>query len=212
MTDLFEALGAESGGEAPVAPPRDEAETGPGSGSAGDADLLAEVAADPGAEAASQEAQEETGQDEQPAPGNGTAAAQRPEQANVVEEDPYDFDRCLITVAMAMMPEDGSPDGRTVMLGVRNHQDEPIMIKCRLNDLRPLPDPIQQLLEQLKEQLPARSEKAAQRRAKAAESRKKGAAARAAPAARAKKAGKAQPASLNLFEMFDQPSQPEASQ
>jgi len=82
----------------------------------------------------------------------------------VVEEDVYEFGKCLITVAMGLLPDNGDPNGRLVMLGVRNHQDEPLLSTCRLNDLMPLPDPIQQLIEQLKEQLPARSEKAAGRR------------------------------------------------
>ena len=58
---------------------------------------------------------------------------------NVVEQDPYNFDQCLITIAMALMPDDGNPEGRPVMLGVRNHQDEPLMGACRLSDLMPSP-------------------------------------------------------------------------
>jgi hypothetical protein len=131
-----------------------------------------------------------------------------PKQVNVVEEDPYEFEKCLITVAMALMPDDGSPDGRRVMLGVRNHQDEPIMTTCRLSDLMPLPDPIQKLLEQLKEELPARSEKATDRKAKAAEAKKKLASSvksKSKPApAPAKKAEKAKPTTMNLFDMFDE--------
>jgi hypothetical protein len=72
----------------------------------------------------------------------------------------------------------------------------------------PLPDPILQLLEQLKQQLPARSEKAAGKRAKAKEDEEKRKAAgskiktptKAAP----QKAEKTKPTSMNLFEMFDQ--------
>ncbi len=132
-------------------------------------------------------------------------------QVNVVEEDPYEFDQCLITVAMALMPDDGSPDGRKVMLGVRNHQDEPLLTTCRLSDLMPLPDPVQQLIEQLKEQLPARSEKAVERK-KAAEEKKKAASAprtKVAPAAKSKKAEGSRTAAMNLFDMFDQRSQEE---
>ena len=135
-------------------------------------------------------------------------APQKP--VNVVEEDVYEFDKCLITVAMGLMPDDGDPNGRLVMLGVRNHQDEPILSTCRLNDLMPLPDPIQQLIEQLKEQLPARSEKAAAKKAKAKQDEEKRKAAgnkiktpvKAAP----QKAEKPKPTSMNLFDMFDQKS------
>ena len=133
-------------------------------------------------------------------------APQKP--VNVVEEDVYEFDKCLITVAMGLMPDDGDPNGRLVMLGVRNHQDEPILSTCRLNDLMPLPDPIQQLIEQLKEQLPARSEKATAKKAKVKQDDEKRKAAgskiktptKPAP----QKAEKPKPTSMNLFEMFDQ--------
>jgi cell division septation protein DedD len=105
------------------------------------------------------------------------------------------------------MPDDGDPNGRLVMLGVRNHQDEPILSTCRLNDLMPLPDPIQQLLEQLKEQLPARSEKAVAKKAKAAEANKKASGTpktTSTPKTAPKKAEKPKPTSMNLFDMFDQ--------
>jgi len=159
-----------------------------------------------------EESAENAAGDEIPAASGTTSTAtsqpapQKP--VNVVEEDVYEFDKCLITVAMGLMPDDGDPNGRLVMLGVRNHQDEPILSTCRLNDLMPLPDPIQQVIEQLKEQLPARSEKAAGKKAKAREDEEKRKAAgkktktpvKAAP----KKAEKPKPTSMNLFDMFDQ--------
>ena len=151
--------------------------------------------------------------DEIPAAASGTAspatsqpAPQKP--VNVVEEDAYEFDKCLITVTMGFMPYDGDPNGRLVMLRVRNHQDEPVLSICRLNDLMPLPDPIQQLLEQLKEQLPARSEKAVAKKAKSKQDEEKRKSAgnktktptKAAP----EKAEKPKPTNMNLFDMFDQ--------
>jgi hypothetical protein len=151
--------------------------------------------------------------DEIPAAASGTASTATSQPApqkpvNVVEEDVYEFDKCLITVAMGLLPVDGDPNGRLVMLGVRNHQDEPIISTCRLNDLMPLPDPIQQLLEQLKEQLPGRSEKAVAKKAKSKQDEDKRKAAgskiktptKAAP----QKAEKPKPTSMNLFDMFDQ--------
>ena len=138
-----------------------------------------------------------------------TAAQPTVKQVNVVEEDLYDFNKCLISVALGMLPNDGNPDGRLVMLGVRNHQDEPIFTTCRMNELTPLPDPIQQLLEQLKEQLPARSEKAARKKAKAKaeEEKRKAAISKTKPAAAKavpQKVEKPKPTSMNLFDMFDQ--------
>jgi hypothetical protein len=83
-----------------------------------------------------------------------------------------------------------------------------ILFTCRLNDLMPLPDPIQQLIEQLKEQLPARSKKAVAKKAKAKNDEEKRKAAgnkiktsvKAAP----QKAEKPKPTSMNLFDLFDQ--------
>jgi hypothetical protein len=148
--------------------------------------------------------------DEADSPAEAKTGEKKPEESkpvNVVEQDPYNFDQCLITIAMALMPDDGNPEGRPVMLGVRNHQDEPLMGTCRLSDLMPLPDPVQQLIEQLKADLPVRSERTAKRRKdeedkrKAAleKSKKKTPGIKPASA----KAKKAEAASVNLFEMFD---------
>jgi hypothetical protein len=164
-------------------------------------------------ESTDEESGENAAGDEIPAAVSGTASTATSQPApqksiNVVEEDVYEFDKCLITLAIGLMPDDGDPNGRLVMLGVRNHQDEPILSTCRLNDLMPLPDPIQQLIEQLKEQLPARSEKAAAKKAKAREDEEK----RRATGNKTKppvkttpqKAEKPKPTSMNLFDMFDQ--------
>ena len=226
MTDLFDAVSTPPEEETPVTP-QSEPET---EATGEENQVLAESPAEPGSE----EIIEETGVDAEPedtgevaeneeTPGAETVPAdeqstekkpEAPKQVNVVEEDPYDFDKCLITVAMALLPDDGSPDGRKVMLGVRNHQDEPILATCRLSDLMPLPDPVQQLLEQLKEQLPARSEKAVAKKTKAKEDEEKrkaynskGKATQKTPPAKPKKAEKPKPTAMNLFDMFDQPSQ-----
>ena len=219
MTDLFDTV---SGGEPSHAPEpaalepvveeknqllaEEEAATGP--------EELTGTEAEDGTTV---EGEEGTGDnadgDEIPTAASGTASTATSQPApqkpvNVVEEDVYEFDKCLITVAMGLLPVDGDPNGRLVMLGVRNHQDEPIISTCRLNDLMPLPDPIQQLLEQLKEQLPARSEKAVAKKAKSKQDEDKRKAAgskiktptKAAP----QKAEKPKPTSMNLFDMFDQ--------
>ena len=225
MTDLFDTVG---GGEPSPALAPESAALEPAVEEKNQLLAEEEAAAEPeeltgtAAEAedgTTEEGEEESGEnaagDEIPATdsvttSNATSQPTPQKPVNVVEEDVYEFDKCLITVAMGLMPDDGDPNGRLVMLGVRNHQDEPILSTCRLNNLMPLPDPIQQLIEQLKEQLPARSEKAAGKKAKAKEDEEKRKAVgnktktpvKAAP----KKAEKPKPTSMNLFDMFDQKS------
>jgi len=220
MADLFETLGSGPGdGNSPAvlsdpAPAAEENQLlATAATEAGDADTVIEEADENVSPVGVHEDGEELSESET-VPTSIDITEKKPDQKpiNVVEEDPYDFDKCLITVAMALMPDDGNPDGRKVMVGVRNHQDEPLLATCRLGDLAPLPDPIQQLLEQLKEQLPARSEKASERKKKAEEAKKKlasktKAAAKASSPAQAKKTEKAKPTTINLFDMFDQPSQ-----
>jgi cell division septation protein DedD len=175
-------------------------------------ELAGAVAGEESTEESEGESGENSAGGEIPVAASGTASTATSQPApqkpvNVVEEDAYEFDKCLITVAMGFMPDDGDPNGRLVMLGVRNHQDEPILSTCRLNDLMPLPDPIQQLLEQLKDQLPARSEKAVAKKAKAAEANKKASGTpktTSTPKTAPKKAEKPKPTSMNLFDMFDQ--------
>jgi hypothetical protein len=172
-----------------------------------------EITEDGGEESAEEESGDNAAGDEIPAAASGTTSTatsqpttQKP--VNVVEEDVYEFGKCLITVAMGFMPDNGDPNGRLVMLGVRNHLDEPIFSTCRLNYLMPLPDPIQQLIEQLKEQLPARSEKAAGKKAKAKEEEEKrkaiGNKIKTPVKTTPQKAERPKPTSMNLFEMFDQ--------
>ncbi len=71
-------------------------------------------------------------------------------------EEPYEYDHCTILVGLQLLPDDGDLAGRSVVVGVRNHRDAPILRVVRLNDLGPLPPVIGQLLDQLRADLPAR--------------------------------------------------------
>jgi|GEM_PF-2108397 len=218
VTDLFDSF---DGDKTPSVPATEPGAVEP----AGDEDgqVLAEEEAGEEGEGGTAEGEEsdtegkdggETEEEASATPTDNTNPSTTPvpaaqKQVNVVEEDPYEFDKCLITIAMAWMPDDGNPDGRMVMLGVRNHQDEPILVTVRLSDLMPLPDPIQQLIDRLKEQLPARSAKAAEKKAKTKEEEEKRKAARSKStgksnkAAAPKKAEKPKPTTMNLFDMFE---------
>ena len=141
MNDLFDALGGEESSPAPepAAPEpavEEKNQVLDEEDSAEPEELTGTVAEDEAAEESDEEStEEENGENvagnETPAAASeaaSTAASQPATQkpVNVVEEDVYEFDKCLITLAMGLMPDDGDPNVRLVMLGVRNHQDEPV--------------------------------------------------------------------------------------
>ncbi|MEH2067906.1 MAG: hypothetical protein V7K47_07020 [Nostoc sp.] len=68
----------------------------------------------------------------------------------------YEFSNCPITVNLQIFPEDGSPEGRQILIGIRNHQDPPIFKSHRLNDFADIPQLLNELFVQLQAELPAR--------------------------------------------------------
>ncbi|MFN6474029.1 MAG: hypothetical protein RMY36_030740 [Nostoc sp. SerVER01] len=68
----------------------------------------------------------------------------------------YEFPNCPITISLQIFPEDGSPEGRQILIGIRNHQDPPIFKSHRSNDLACIQQLIDELLAQLQAELPAR--------------------------------------------------------
>ncbi|SRR5258706_15732972 len=113
---------------------------------------------------------------EEPAP---TPAAQpenktpaKPEKiVNPVLADPYEFDKCTVAIQIVLLPADGDPHGREVVIGVRTHQDTPIIRVFRLDQV-PFQSPITDLLEELKAQLPGRAMEKIQRETKETKKRK----------------------------------------
>ena len=57
-------------------------------------------------------------------------------------EEPYDFDRCTIQIGIQLLPADGNPAGRPIVVGVRNHADAPIIRFMHQHELGTLPDAI----------------------------------------------------------------------
>ena len=60
------------------------------------------------------------------------AAANRPSTSTPAQcaarvEEPYDFDRCTIQIGLQLLPDDGDPAGRPIVVGVRNHADAPVI-------------------------------------------------------------------------------------
>jgi hypothetical protein len=99
------------------------------------------------------------------------------------EDEAYVPGQCTVSIVLTLQPNDGHPDGRQVLIGVRSHDEEPLIGASRLNNL-PLPGEIVGLLERYELNLPAlgqaRAERETQEKAKQvdAESKRKAAQAR----------------------------------
>jgi hypothetical protein len=78
------------------------------------------------------------------------------DELSPVEREPYEFDQCTLSISLQLLPTDGDPGGRRVLIGVRNHLDQPIIKAMRESELGPLPSAIAALLEQLRADLPSR--------------------------------------------------------
>lgn len=81
--------------------------------------------------------------------------------------EPFTYSGCTITITLTLLPDDGDPLGRRVILGVRNSDDTPILAIVRMASLGELPQPLQQLLDQLVADLPNREVRAAIEKAQA---------------------------------------------
>lgn len=82
---------------------------------------------------------------------------QEEEKLYPVVDDPYDFEKCQITICIALLPSDGDPRGRDVIVAAYNHDDEPLIQNCREADLGPFPKIITDMLDELKKMLPERA-------------------------------------------------------
>jgi hypothetical protein len=84
--------------------------------------------------------------------------------------EPYDFNRCTITIGIQLLPlaEGGDPKERQAIIGVRNHNDPPILRMGRWEDLATgFRFIAQELLDQLRADLPARERARQEREAQA---------------------------------------------
>jgi hypothetical protein len=79
--------------------------------------------------------------------------------------EPYTFELCTITLTLQFWPEDGHPQGRLVLVSVRNHRDSPLITVARATELGPLPPRAAELLERLRAELPERERAHAEREA-----------------------------------------------
>ena len=72
-----------------------------------------------------------------------------------IEYDPYDFDKCVISVQLVYLPREEGKE-RQVMVGVRSHLDAPLIEVYNEPDLVNLNEIIRRLLERIKNEIPRR--------------------------------------------------------
>lgn len=83
-------------------------------------------------------------------------AQETPAPTPVQVPDRYEIGKCTVHISITMLEGSDQPQGRSVLLGVRNDADVPLISMVRLADLEPLPAPIAALLAQLETELPQR--------------------------------------------------------
>ncbi len=98
--------------------------------------------------------------------GANTKPKEEEDERCAIEKQPYDFDKCTVQIAIQLLPDeqgsrvDGAPNGRRVIVGVRSHLDAPIVRTLRVSELGTLPPIVDELLNELKRELPAREQAA----------------------------------------------------
>lgn len=123
---------------------------------------------------------------------------------NSLVTEPYNLEECTIQIGITILPPD-ERGGRLCAIGVRTHQDAPIFQTVERAHLE-LPDVLESMLDQLREELPARKQQA-EERAKARPAALPAPAAAAKPVKTPAAAPAPQPApQLDLFSMFVKPA------
>jgi hypothetical protein len=131
------------------------------------------------------------GAEADPSPASEAAVAAAPARKPIkvatrisydVAAEPYEIGQCTVTLAVTIRPDDGHPDGPQVVIGVRSHDESPLLCVRRLNTLALAPE-LREMIHQYEATLAERgaAKAAAQVRAaadrKAAEEKRKQAAA-----------------------------------
>ena len=74
-----------------------------------------------------------------------------------IEEEPYRFEMCTITVMLTFLPDDGDPQGRQVIVGCRSHLDAPDVCVYREQEIQGnLEEIVNEVLEEIRGKLPQR--------------------------------------------------------
>ena len=106
---------------------------------------------------ASEEAQDDA-QEAQSADASSAQGSSEPTPSSLapLDKEPFDWEKITITLVIQYLPTDGDPAGRQVMIGVRNSKDSPIVRLLRESEIGELPEPIRELLAELRASLPNR--------------------------------------------------------
>ncbi len=84
-----------------------------------------------------------------------------------VESEPYRWHECTVGIQITLIPDPAdTAHYKTALIGIRTHSDAPIIRRVAAKELLPLPPCIMELIHELREQLPARSEHREERMAR----------------------------------------------
>ncbi|MGA9998083.1 MAG: hypothetical protein WBP93_21900 [Pyrinomonadaceae bacterium] len=102
----------------------------------------------------------------------GTASNNR--ESDPVESEPYRWHECTVGIQITLIPDPAdTAHYKTALIGIRTHSDAPIIRRVAAKELLPLPPCIMELIHELREQLPARSEHREERMARAKQAAQK---------------------------------------
>jgi hypothetical protein len=103
--------------------------------------------------------------------GNGTPVVKpnNNREDDPVSAEPYRWEDCTVNITITLLPqESGAAHERVALVGARTHADAPLIRRLPAYQVLPLPPALTQILEELREQLPARAAHYEERKARAA--------------------------------------------
>jgi len=100
----------------------------------------------------------------QPRPATVAATVAPTNASDPVEAEPYAWGRCTVGISIQLLPNtDGGDTYREAYIGIRTHNDIPIIKRVAADELMHLPDCITRLIDEMQEEFPAREEHRAER-------------------------------------------------
>lgn len=100
----------------------------------------------------------------QPHPATVAATVAPTNGSDPLEAEPYSWGRCTVGISIQLLPNtDGGETYKEAYIGIRTHNDIPIIKRVAADELMPLPDSIMRLIDEMREEFPAREEHRAER-------------------------------------------------